>query len=134
MTKHAGRPLTVEFEGSPVGQVRDMGAVGSTRSLIDASVYGEDDKDYVLGQKDGNENTMVIVYDPTNTGHDAIEDSFNNDPDAVTVFTLAHTESGWEADVSHRLVGVEFESPIDGLFQMNVTYKIVAPGVVSTGS
>lgn len=132
--KHAGRAITVAYNGTPVGQVRDIGELGSTRALIDASVYGEDDKDYVLGQKDGNENTMLIVYDPTNTGHDAIEDDFHNDPDSINVLTVAHTESGAEWDVSLRLTSVSFGSPIDGLLSMNVGYKIVAPGVVSTGS
>lgn len=134
MTKYAARGLTVAFEGTPVGQLTEFGEVGSVRDLIDASAYGDDWKDYVLGQQDGSDVDAVIAYDPVLAGHDAIVDSYNNDPDAVTTWTVEHTDSGWAVDVSARIVSVSRGGQLGDLLKMSVGLKIVEPGVVDTGS
>lgn len=134
MTKYAGRGLSVDFEGTPVGQLTAFGEVGSTRDLIDASAYGDDWKDFVTGQQDGVEVNATIAYDPADSGHGDIVDSYNNDPDAVTTWTLNHTASGFSADISARITQLTRGGELGGLFQMSVTLKIVNPGVVDGGS
>ncbi len=132
MTKRAGRGLTVEFNGSAVGQLTAFGEVGSQRALIDASAYGDDWKDYVLGQQDGVEVNLVLAYDPAETAHTAIVTDFNSNPDAVNVWTVAHADASWEDDVSARTTQITRGGALDGLFQMSVTIKIVEPGVVGS--
>lgn len=134
MVKYAGRGLSVEFETAPVGQCTQFGEVGSERDLIDASAYGDDWKDYVLGQQDGVEVDMVVALDPADSTHDAIFDSYVNDPDAVTTWSLSHSTSGWSVDISARILRVTQGGQLGDLFQMSVGLKIVEPGVVLTGS
>lgn len=134
MTKFAGRGISIEMDGTPLGQVTSFGEVGSTRDLIDASAYGDDWKDYVLGQQDGTEVSMVIALDPVDAGHDAIVTAYDSAPDTPVVFTLAHVDSGLELDVTAIITQLTRGGDLGGLLQMSVTAKIVNPGVVSTGS
>lgn len=131
MTKYAGRSLVVAYNGDTLGQLKSFSEYGSERNLIDASVYGEDWTDFVTGLKDGTVVNGVVVLDPTDTGAAAIEDDFDNAPDDVVTFTATHVGSGDAKDITARLTKVAFESPLDGLYQMNFSAKIVNPGVVA---
>ena len=134
MTKFAGRGISIEMDGTPLGQVTSFGEVGSTRDLIDASAYGDDWKDYVLGQQDGTEVSMVIALDPVDSGHDAIVTAYDSAPDTPVVFSLDHADSGLALDVTAIITQLTRGGDLGGLLQMSVTAKIVNPGVVSTGS
>ena len=129
MTKYAGRSLTVDFEGSPLGQLRTFSEFGSTRALIDASVYGEEWTSFVPGLQDGTVVTGQIVIDPADAGKAAIEAAYSGAPDTVVTFTATHTASGESFDICCILTKVAYESALDGLFAMNFEAKIVDPGV-----
>lgn len=130
MTKYAGRGIVVSFEGTPIGQLTAFGEPGSTRDLIDASAYGDDWKDYVLGQQDGNEVQGTIAYDPADSGHGDMVDFYNNSPDTIATVNIAHATSGFDADISCRLTALSRGGELGGLLQLSFTLKIVDPGVV----
>jgi hypothetical protein len=129
MTKRAARGIVVSFEGVPVGQLTAFGNPGSSRELIDASAYGEEWKDFVLGQQDGDEVEGTVAYDPTDAGHADILDTYNNDPDAVTTWNLTHADAGVDFDIAARITAVNRGGALGDLLQMNFTLKIVEPGV-----
>lgn len=131
MAKYAGRSLVVSYEGDTLGQLKSFSEYGSERNLIDASVYGEDWTDFVTGLQDGTVVNGVVVLDPTDTGATAIQTDFENNPDDVVTFTATHEGSSDTKDITGRLTKVAFESPLDGLYQMNFSFKIVNPGVVA---
>jgi hypothetical protein len=81
MTKFAGRTLTVDIGGSPAGQMTSLAPFGSKRNLVDASVYGEEWTDFVLGLKDGDEVAATFAFDPGDTGQDAIITAYEDNPD-----------------------------------------------------
>ncbi|HXF71250.1 MAG TPA: phage tail tube protein [Actinomycetota bacterium] len=134
MTKYAGRQLELLIGdgGSPenfavVGQVTSLGEAGSSRDLIDASAYGDDWKDYVVGQQDGAELEVQIAYDPANTQHDAIQSAYA----AATKrnFQLRHTPAGFQVQFPAYVTAFSRGAERDGLLQLSATLKIVAPGV-----
>jgi len=128
--KYAGRTLTIDFEGTPVANIRSVSEYGSSRNLIDASVYGEVWTDTVLGLQDGTVLTIQVALDPADAGADAIESFYTDNADDVAVWTFNHVGSGETVDVSTKITKVARESPLDGLYAMNVEAKIVNPGVV----
>src|SRR5262252_10120475 len=77
MAKYPGRKMqlsrnTVSTTYVVVGQVLELGLAGSSRNLIDASAYGDDWMDYVVGQQDGTEVTVRVAFDPGNAQHTAL--------------------------------------------------------------
>lgn len=132
MTKYAGRGFTVALDGgSTFPQLREFGAFGSSRNLIDATAYGDDWTDFVTGLQDGDEVTFTIAYDPASTEHEDLIDIYEN-TDGRTTLNVIHTLSGFAADISCIVNALRRESPIDGLFALAGTLKIVNPGVVVT--
>jgi hypothetical protein len=130
MTKYAGRGIEVAMNATAIGQLTSFGEVGSSRDLIDASAYGDDWKDYVLGQQDGNEINMVIAYDPTNLGHEAIVTAYDTAPDTPVTFTMTHSDAALDLDITAIITQLTRGGELGGLLQMSVTAKIVNPGVV----
>ena len=130
MTKYAARGLALEFEGNPIGQLTQFGVFGSSRDLIDASAYGDDWKDYVLGQQDGNEVAGVIAYDPEDSAHQSVIDVYDDTPDATVTFTAIHVPTGASWDITCRITSLERGGALGELLQLNVGLKIVDPGVV----
>lgn len=131
MTKYAGRTLVISFEGDTLGQLKSFSEFGSERNLIDASVYGEDWTDFVTGLQDGTVVDGVVVLDPSDSGASSVQDAYANNPDDTVTFTATHTGSGDSWDITARLTKLAYESPLDGLYQMNFSAKIVNPGVVA---
>lgn len=134
MAKFAGRSAVLKRgDGQPtevfntVTQVGDIGAFGAERELIDASSYGDEWKDFVLGQKDGSELTFMLQFDPTEAEHAGLQADFDNSatrnfqvefPDVVTTFQFP------------AIVRAFTKTPaLDGLWQAEVVVKIVNPGV-----
>lgn len=130
MTKYGARSTTFDFNGSPIDQVRSFAAFGSSRAQIDASVYGEDWTSTVLGLQDGDEVAIVCAFDPASTTQGAIETAYNTAPDTPVVFTATHTDSGMSKDINCIITALAWDPPLDGLLAMNLTIKIVNPGVV----
>lgn len=134
MTKYAGRHLALLIGdgGSPenfavVGQVTSLGEAGSSRDLIDASAYGDDWKDYVIGQQDGAEVEVTVAYDPADTQHDAIQSAY--DTAAKRNFQLRHTPAGFQVQFPAYVTELSRGAERDGVLQLSATLKIVAPGI-----
>jgi len=128
MTKYAARGLTISLDGTPLGQVTSMGMAGSSRDLIDASAYGDDWKDYVLGQQDGDEVAVVLALDPTDNGHGALLTAYNTASEVVV--TMAHSDSTFDIDFTAIVTALSRGGDLGGLLAMNATFKIIEPGVV----
>lgn len=105
-----------------------FGKVGGVRDLIDASAFGDDFKDYVLGQQDGSEVPYTFAFDPADSGHQAFIDAFGTSE--VVTFTVSHDDAGFSADVSAIIVSQEYGGDLGGLFELSGNLKIVSPGVV----
>lgn len=134
MTKYAGRQLELLIGdgGNPesfavVGQVTSLGEAGSSRDLIEASAYGDDWKDYIVGQQDGAELEVRVAYDPANAQHDAIQAAYNNA--TKRNFQLRHTPAGFHVQFPAYVTELTRGAERDGLLQLSATLKIVAPGV-----
>lgn len=127
--KYGARDTTFDYNGSPIDQVRAFPAFGSSRPGIDASVYGEEWTSEVGGLKDGDEVAMVFAFDPASTTQNAIQDDYDNSPDDVQQIGVTHP-SGMSKTINCILRAVAWDTPLDGLLAMNVTIKIVNPGVV----
>lgn len=130
MTKFSGRTLSVEVNGSPAGQMRSFGAFGSTRNLVDASVYNEDWTDFVTGLQDGDEVDAVFARDPADAGQGDVIDVYTNSSDTPATITATHEGSGESFTITALVTKLSYESPLDGLYMLNTTLKIVNPGVV----
>jgi hypothetical protein len=126
--KNHGRTLTVDFNGSPLGELHSFSEFGSNRALVDASVYGEDDASYVAGLRDGTEITGQILLGDSDHGEAAVTAAYD-DPDTPVTFTATHVATGDSYDITAILTHIGFESALDGLYAMNFTAKIVAPGI-----
>jgi hypothetical protein len=131
MTKFAGRGLTVEVFGQAVGQLLEFGEFGSSRAQIDGTAYGDDWADYVTGIQDGSEVPFRVAYDPAETGHILIRDTYETGDGRMT-FTAEHVEAGTSFEISTIITALNHSSALDGLFEMAGTLKIVEPGVVET--
>lgn len=136
MTKVAGRTAVFKRgDGATptevfttVPQVGEIEAFGSERELIDASAYGDDWKDYVLGQQDGAEVALTLQYDPTLTTHASLKADYDGGsvkrnfqvefPAIVTTFQFPALVTAFQ-----------ITPELDGLWQAEVTLKIVNPGV-----
>lgn len=127
MTKYAARSLTLDIGASPIGQLTSIAPVGSTRDLIDASAYGDDWKDYVLGQQDGDEMACVAAADLTDAGQWAVEQAYL--AGTPTSFTLTHADSGDSFSFDALVTNRSFGGDLGGLYAMNFTLKVVNPGV-----
>ena len=130
-TKYSGRTLTVTLDAEPSAfpQLVEFGAFGSSRALIDASVYGEDWTSFVTGLQDGDEIAFRIAYDPADTSHQALITVYE-DTDGTCTFTVEHSASLFTATISCIITALRRSSPKDGLFELSGTAKIVNPGVV----
>jgi hypothetical protein len=130
MTKYSGRTLAVDVNGTPAGQMTSLAAFGSSRNLIDASVYGEEWTDFVTGLQDGDEVAAVFARDPADTGQDALVTAYTDTSDTPIALTVTHEGSGESFTVTCLITALAYDSPLDGLYALNTTLKIVNPGVV----
>jgi len=130
MTKYAGRDVVLSIDGTQIAQATAIGLAGSTRDLIDASAHGDDWKDYVLGQQDGDEMELTLAYAPAQASHDDINDAYADaEPHD---FNLSHADAGVDLDFPALVTHVARGGERDGLLVLEATLKIVNPGV--TGS
>lgn len=128
MTKYAGRGLTLSIEGSVIGQVMSgLDGIGSSRDLFDQSAYGDDWKDWGVGQQDGSEVNVVIAYDPIDTEHLALIAAY--EAGTPTNFSVDHDEAAWAGYFTAMVTSLTRGGEIGGVFQMAATLKIVEPGV-----
>lgn len=126
---HTTNVTAGEFsEHTAVGQVTSLGMSGSSRDLIDASAYGDDWKDYVVGQQDGTEVEVTVAYDETVGAHTAIKSAY--DSGTITVFDMVHDDSGFAVSFAASVTALSRGGERDGLMSMTFTLKVLNPGVV----
>lgn len=130
MTKYSGRTLSVDVNGTPAGQMTSLAPFGSSRNLIDASVYGEEWTDFVTGLQDGDEVEAVFARDPADTGQDALITAYTDTSDTPIELGVTHDGSGESFTVTCLITALAYGAPLDGLYTLNTTLKIVNPGVV----
>lgn len=130
MAKFSGRTLSVTVNGAAAGQMRSFGDFGSTRALVDASVYNEDWTDFVTGLQDGDEVDAVFARDPADAGQGDIIDVYTNTSDVPATIVATHGGSGESFTITALVTALSYGSPLDGLYTLNTTLKIVNPGVV----
>lgn len=130
MVKYSGRTLSVDVDGTPAGQMRSFGDFGSSRNLIDASVYNEDWTDFVTGLQDGDEVPAVFARDPADAGQNDVITAYTSTSDTPVVITATHDGSGEAFSITCLVVALSYGSPLDGLYTLNTNLKIVNPGVV----
>lgn len=135
MTKYAGRTITFarNTTGSTyvnIGQVLELGKVGSSRDLIDASAYGDTWMDYLVGLQDGAEVAMRIAFDPADTQHVALKGDY--DAGTSKKFHLVNTAITPARTLEVTAIATEYleGGDLDGVYEAEVTLKIVNPGVV----
>jgi len=134
VTKYAARDLAIEINGSPAVQLTSFDQVGSSRSLIDATAFGDTWADYVTGIQDGDEVNFTFAYDPVDGAHQDFIDAYNDAAGTVQIFTITHDTAGLDVDVSAVITALRRGGNLGDLLQMSGTLKIVEPGVVDNAS
>ena len=132
MPKYAGRELVLSLDSDPIAQVTSVDSAGSTRALVDASAYGDDWKDYVVGQQDGDELAMEIAYDPDDAGHLALIAAYEGGES--TTFGMSHDDAGFAVTFPGIVTKLSRGAPRDGLLTMALSIKILSPGVEDESS
>ena len=114
-----------------IGQVLELGEIGSTRELIDVTAHGDEWMDFLVGRQEGSEVTIRYAYDPADTGHTALKTDY--DAGTSKKYHLTHP------DITGATAGIELtgvitqwivSAPMDGPYQAEATIKITTPGVV----
>ena len=82
MTKYQGWKAVLSYNTTgttyvDIGQVMEIGDIGSTRDLIDVSAYGDEWNDFLGGRQDGSEFTVRIALDPADTTLEDIKDNYD---------------------------------------------------------
>jgi hypothetical protein len=114
-----------------VTQINSVGAVGSTRALIDVSAHGDMWEDNLPGRQAGNEVELNIMWDPTVTTHTNMKADYDATTTVARYYELQHPS--WTS--AYRFPSIvsawEVEATDDGAMEAHVTLKIVTPGVTS---
>jgi len=128
-SKFAGRELVlwVGTSATPVAQVTNVDPAGSSRDLIDASAYGDDWKDYIVGQQDGDELALEVAYDPSDNEHMTLISTYEGGESED--FGLSHTASGFAVTFPAIITKLSRGASRDGLLTMTLSLKILSPGV-----
>jgi hypothetical protein len=110
-----------------IGQILELGKVGSSRDLIDASAYGDTWNDYILGLQDGAEVPLVIALDPANAQHTALKS--DNEAGVAKNFQLTHADFSRTLTFPALVLNYMEGGDKDGVYEAECNLKIVNPGV-----
>ena len=83
--------------------------------------------DFVTGQQDGNEVEVGLALDPADAGQDALVAAY--DAGVSEDFDMVHAPSSFHVEFPALITKLERGGDRDGLLLMNVTLKILNPGV-----
>ena len=103
--------------------------IGSTRGEFDQSAYGDEWMDFGAGQREGDEFTLKLAYDPTNAVHVLLKSDY--DTPAANVWIRASSASSdwrWNITAVPRAWRPVFDR--NGNQEVDVVLRIVQPGVV----
>ena len=112
-----------------IGQVLEMGDVGSERSLNDSSVYGESWKDFVLGQQEGEEFPLRCAFDSADAQQTALAADY--DSSAPKKFHLEVPPSPTGVEFTAIITSKKYRAPREGVYEVEFGMKIVNPGVTT---
>lgn len=105
-----------------VGQLLSFDEVGSERDLIDASAFGDDDKQYVTGMRDGSAITMTVAGDAADTVHAALKSDYDNS--ALRNFEMVHPDGTTTRSFTGLVTSYSEGGDRDGIFQFTIGVKI----------
>ena len=63
-------------ENTRVGEVDDLGAIETTRNVVDLLSYGDDDLRKMVTTRDNGSVAVTVSWSPSDTEHDALHDAF----------------------------------------------------------
>lgn len=135
MTKYRGyrailRRNTTGSTYATVGQVLEIGDVGSTRALIDVSAHGDEWMDFLGGRQDGTEFSVRVAFDPADAQHVAMKTDYDNG--TTKLYHLEHPDIvGRGLEFTATLNGYLERAPQGGGYEAAVNFKIVNPGVTT---
>jgi hypothetical protein len=104
--------------------------LGGALAQFDQSSYGDVWMDFGAGQKEGDEVTLTLQYDPANTAHQNLK----TDADAgSTMWVQAeHTPSNRKFRTTGTGLGARVVPDRTGSLLLEIRFKIVTPGVVES--
>jgi hypothetical protein len=102
--------------------------LGGALAQFDQSSYGDVWMDFGAGQKEGDEVTLTMQYDPANTVHV----NLRTDADAgSTMYVRAnHVPSDFRWKITGTGLGTRIVPDRTGSLAIEIRFKIVNPGVV----
>jgi len=103
--------------------------LGSTRDEFDQSVFGDDWKDFGIGQQEGDEFTLRLAYDPADATHILLKGDYTT-PAANVWIRASHTASDTRWNVTTVPRGWRVVHDRAGNVEVEATYRVVTPGVV----
>lgn len=112
-----------------IPNVREVSpGLGGQLQQFDQSSYGDAWMDFGAGQKEGDEVTWTLQYDPANTVHN----NLRTDADAGSTMWIraSHAASDYRWNVTLTGLGARIAPARDGSLELQITGKIVSPGVV----
>ena len=113
-----------------IGQVLEIGEIGSTRATIDVSAHSEEWMDFLTGKQEGEEFDLRYAYDPNDAQHTALKTDY--DAGLSKKFRLTHpdiTGSSAGVELTALITSWKVAAPQDGAYTGIATLKIVNPGV-----
>lgn len=114
-----------------IGQVLELGDVGSNRNLIDVTAYGDAWADYLGGVQDGTEVTLRVAFDPNDAQHAAMKADY--DAGTTKNYQLQQPDISPNTTAAFQFPAIITQfvgrAPMDGAWESEMTLKIVNPGV-----
>jgi hypothetical protein len=102
--------------------------VGSARGEFDQSTFGDEWMDFGVGQKEGDEFTMRLAYDPIDATHVLLLADYNT-PAANTWIRASNATADWRWNITTVLKGWRPVHDRTGNIEAELTFRIVSPGV-----
>jgi hypothetical protein len=102
--------------------------LGGQLSQFDQSAYGDVWMDFGAGQKEGDEVTFTMQYDPANVVHQNLRT--NADNGATMWVRASHAAADFRWNTTMTGLGARINPDRTGSLELQVTAKIVSPGVV----
>ena len=113
-----------------VGQVLEIGDVGSSRAQIDVTAMGDTWADFLPGIQEGTELAVRVALDPADSQHTAMKADYDDNVGAKK-FHFEHPDHTQGIEMTAISTGYATRFPIDGAYEAEFTLKIVSPGVTT---
>ena len=111
-----------------VGQVLEIGDVGSSRAQIDVTAYGDSWADYLAGIQEGTELSVRVALDPADSQHIAMKADYDDNV-GPKKFHFEHPDHTQGIEITATATSYITRFPTDGAYEAEFGLKIVQPGV-----